>query len=151
MVAFAACLLVQSVDAKRAGGGAGVALATRGSGNGEGNQGIGGDLDETSIIVLSCFGGLAVLFCALATLGKIGASNLSRRSAQNAAQLAVEALELPRLPEGARVTLRHRGQGGAKKKNFLLSNKKEHRSIPTTEHCIEYSPSHSQTPTRRNA
>lgn len=123
VVAFAVCHLVQLVDAKKAGGGAGVALATRGNNDGADNEGIGGNLDDTTIIVLACFGGLAVLFCALATLSKVGASKLSRRSAQNAAQLAVEALELPRLPEGARVTLRHRGQGDTQ--NIFLSSRRK--------------------------
>lgn len=50
-----------------------------------------------------------MLFCSLGALSTVGARRLSRQSCRDAARRAVEALELPTLPTGARVTLCHKG------------------------------------------
>ena len=64
VVAVVLLALVRSGEAKRAGGGAGAALGSRGGNNGGvDNEGKGGEIDQTTIIVSACFGGLAVLFC----------------------------------------------------------------------------------------
>jgi hypothetical protein len=77
VLAFVACLLLHSVESKKAGGGAGVGLASRsGSNNGVDNEGRGGEIDQTTIIVSACFGGLAVVFCGLAFLGTRGGAVL---------------------------------------------------------------------------
>lgn len=108
VVALVLALAVGASGKARAGG-AGAGVGRGGNSSGEDNEGQGGGVDKNTVIVSSCFGGLALVFCVLGGMSRIGVRRLTKRSADHAAQLAVDALELPPLPEGTRVTLRHKG------------------------------------------
>ena len=95
------------VDARRAG-----ARIRSAYGGGTDNEGNGGKPDEATVIVTALFAALALLFCVLGGMSRVGASRLSMRDARARARAAAEEmLDLPPLPDGARVTLRHKGQG----------------------------------------
>jgi hypothetical protein len=80
--------------------------ARRGGGYSIVNTGQGGDLDTATTVVILCFVGLAVIFCAF---GALGARRLTRYRARYDASRALEELDLGTLTPGTKVTLRHNG------------------------------------------
>ena len=80
--------------------------ARRGGGYSIVNTGQGGDLDTATTVVILCFVGLAVIFCAF---GAFGARRLTRYRARYDASRALEELDLGTLTPGTKVTLRHNG------------------------------------------
>ena len=80
--------------------------ARRGGGYSIVNTGHGGDLDTATTVVILCFVGLAVIFCAF---GALGARRLTRYRARYDASRALEELDLGTLTPGTKVTLRHNG------------------------------------------
>ena len=95
-----ACALVFVADVEAKVG------ARRGGGYSIVNTGQGGDLDTATTVVILCFVGLAVIFCAF---GALGARRLNRYRARYDASRALEELDLGTLTPGTKVTLRHNG------------------------------------------
>lgn len=112
IVAFICLTCAQIVEAKgRSTGGAGAGIAMRrGDSSGSDNSGTGGKMDTAVVSVGASFGGLAFIFMALTCFGKIGARNITRSGYRQRVAAAAAALSLPVLPNGTRVTLRHRGE-----------------------------------------